>query len=65
VPVWEARREVREGGRRGVVGREGSWVRVRVREVERERAMMGCCGVVDIGVLIFWRFSFFWKWFGR
>lgn len=40
VVVCEARREVREGGRRGVVGRLG---RLRVREWEEVR---GRCGVV-------------------
>lgn len=34
--VWEARSEVREGGRRGVVGREGM-VAERVREWEEVR----------------------------
>ena len=54
--VWEARRLVREGGRRGVVGREGR----RVREVLRgllegvvEVAIFG--GVVVVLVAMFGR----------
>ena len=44
VVLAEARREVREGGRRGVVGLLGGWRRV--REVERWRRG-GDAGVVD------------------
>lgn len=48
--VWEARREVREGGRRGVVGREG--MLGRDWEVERWRVEEGgrSRGVVEIAV---------------
>ena len=44
--VWEARRLVREGGRRGVVGREGR----RVREVLRARVLLE--GGLSTGVVV-------------
>ena len=43
----EARRLVREGGRRGVVGREGIWAR------EEARWWEGGAGVVEAIVLLF------------
>lgn len=47
--VVEARREVRDEARRGVVGREGSSRPVlRVREVERVRYE---CGGAEVGVV--------------
>lgn len=45
VVFWDARREVREGGRRGVVGREGICPE-RVRECEALRGLGSVAGVV-------------------
>ena len=51
--VWDARRLVRDGGRRGVVGREGI-VPDRVREWEREVVVVVGCweGVVVVAMII-------------
>lgn len=46
VVFCDARREVREGGRRGVVGREGI-VPERVRECEALRVLGSVAGVVE------------------
>lgn len=57
VVVWPARRDVREGGRSGVVGREGMLVAVPVRDVERGRVVVekvsgvGVVAAISVGVM--------------